>query len=92
MVVGFDVCHDKALSQTSVGALVASLDSSYTRYYSSVTFHKDGSELCDCKGVPQVGKDIQDSNHSSQRVIFCIYPKFVTTPLNTNHTVTSTHN
>ncbi|KAF6211399.1 hypothetical protein GE061_011911 [Apolygus lucorum] len=47
MVVGFDVCHDKALSQTSVGALVASLNPSYTRYYSSVTFHKNGSELCD---------------------------------------------
>uniref|UniRef100_A0A0A9YSH4 Protein piwi n=1 Tax=Lygus hesperus TaxID=30085 RepID=A0A0A9YSH4_LYGHE len=47
MIVGFDVCHDTSMRQTSVGALVASLNSTYSRYYSSVTFHKEGTELCD---------------------------------------------
>ncbi|KAL7288194.1 piwi-like protein Siwi [Trichogramma pretiosum] len=44
MVIGFDVCHDKA--STDYGAMVASLDPlHYGSYYSAVTQHSNGEEL-----------------------------------------------
>ncbi|XP_001605719.1 piwi-like protein Siwi [Nasonia vitripennis] len=42
MVVGFDVCHDK---NGDFGALVASLDQNFARYYSAVSVHAAGEEL-----------------------------------------------
>lgn len=45
MVVGFDVCHDTANKSKSFGAMVASLDDRFSRYFSSVTPHSDGTEL-----------------------------------------------
>lgn len=45
MVVGFDVNHDTNQKERSFGALVASLNNSFSRYFSAVSAHKDGSEL-----------------------------------------------
>lgn len=45
MVVGFDVCHDPADKRKSYSGMVATLDSTYTRYYSSVTHHPTGEEV-----------------------------------------------
>ncbi|XP_006616743.1 piwi-like protein Siwi [Apis dorsata] len=47
MVVGYDVCHDPADKSRDFGAMVASLDRSLTRYYSSVAAHTTGEELSD---------------------------------------------
>lgn len=45
MVVGYDVCHDAKQKTKSYGALVASLNASWSRYYSSVTHHQHGEEI-----------------------------------------------
>nr|XP_018904509.1 PREDICTED: protein piwi-like [Bemisia tabaci]XP_018904510.1 PREDICTED: protein piwi-like [Bemisia tabaci]XP_018904511.1 PREDICTED: protein piwi-like [Bemisia tabaci] len=45
MVVGFDVNHDTNQKERSFGALVASLNNSYSRYFSAISAHKDGGEL-----------------------------------------------
>ncbi|XP_034243669.1 piwi-like protein Siwi [Thrips palmi] len=45
MVIGFDVCHDTTNKSKSFGAMVASLNDSFSRYYSCVTPHSDGNEL-----------------------------------------------
>lgn len=45
MVIGFDVCHDTANKSKSFGAMVASLNDTYSRYFSCVTPHTDGQEL-----------------------------------------------
>ena len=44
MVCGFDVYHDRKQSK-AVGAFVASLNPSFTRYYSSVDLHKNNEEI-----------------------------------------------
>lgn len=45
MVVGFDVCHDTTTRGKSYGALVASLDKPFSRYFSAVSAHTSGEEL-----------------------------------------------
>ncbi|XP_076292717.1 aubergine isoform X2 [Lasioglossum baleicum] len=45
MVVGFDVCHDPTDKSRDYGAMVASLDTSLTRYFSAVSAHTSGEEL-----------------------------------------------
>nr|AGH30330.1 piwi [Nilaparvata lugens] len=45
MVIGYDVCHDAKQKTKSYGALVASLNASWSRYYSSVTHHQHGEEI-----------------------------------------------
>ncbi|KAK9512245.1 hypothetical protein O3M35_000713 [Rhynocoris fuscipes] len=45
MVVGFDVCHDTSSRKKSYGAMVASLDGAYSRYFSSASPHVGGEEL-----------------------------------------------
>ncbi|PSN42981.1 hypothetical protein C0J52_13213 [Blattella germanica] len=45
MVVGFDVYHDSLQRGLSIGALVASLDKPMSRYFSAVSYHKNGEEL-----------------------------------------------
>ncbi|XP_033215662.1 piwi-like protein Siwi [Belonocnema kinseyi] len=57
MVAGFDVCHDKTTKGRDFGALVASLDKNFTRYFSAVSAHTSGEELSNdlsvnmCKAV-----------------------------------------
>jgi aubergine-like protein len=45
MVVGYDVCHDTSSKGRSFGAMVASLDRSFSRYFSAVSHHSTGEEL-----------------------------------------------
>lgn len=45
MVVGYDVCHDASCKAKSFGAMVATLNPTLSRYYSSVTPHTCGEEL-----------------------------------------------
>lgn len=45
MIVGFDVCHDTRVKGKSVGAMVASLDYNFSKFYSSVSRHSLGEEL-----------------------------------------------
>jgi hypothetical protein len=45
MVVGFDVCHDARNKANSYGALVASLNKAFSRYFSAVAAHTSGEEL-----------------------------------------------
>ncbi|KAF7997591.1 hypothetical protein HCN44_006162 [Aphidius gifuensis] len=45
MVIGFDVCHDTNQKGKDFGAMVASLDSSFGRYFSAVSFHSSNEEL-----------------------------------------------
>nr|XP_009860146.1 piwi-like protein 1 isoform X1 [Ciona intestinalis]XP_018669549.1 piwi-like protein 1 isoform X1 [Ciona intestinalis]XP_026692672.1 piwi-like protein 1 isoform X1 [Ciona intestinalis]XP_026692673.1 piwi-like protein 1 isoform X1 [Ciona intestinalis]XP_026692674.1 piwi-like protein 1 isoform X1 [Ciona intestinalis]XP_026692675.1 piwi-like protein 1 isoform X2 [Ciona intestinalis]XP_026692676.1 piwi-like protein 1 isoform X3 [Ciona intestinalis] len=47
MIVGFDTYHDSSQKGRSVGGFVASINSTYTRWYSSVTFQHSGVELID---------------------------------------------
>jgi len=42
MVVGFDVYHDTLQKNKSVGALVASLNQTFTKYHSETEFHETG--------------------------------------------------
>ncbi|XP_051162825.1 piwi-like protein Siwi isoform X2 [Leptopilina boulardi] len=47
MVIGFDVCHDTSKSGYDYGATIASINPDCTRYYSAVSEHKKGEEICD---------------------------------------------
>ncbi|XP_051173756.1 piwi-like protein Siwi isoform X2 [Leptopilina boulardi] len=51
MVAGFDVCHDKTTRGRDFGALVASLDNNFSRYFSAVSAHTTGEELSNDLGV-----------------------------------------
>jgi aubergine-like protein len=48
MVVGIDVFHDKARKSGSIAGLVASVNDSLSRYYSTAVFQKQGQEIVDC--------------------------------------------
>src|ERR1700761_2566485 len=45
MILGFDVYHCAQRKNQSVGALVSTISPNLARYYSTVSFHKDKSEL-----------------------------------------------
>ena len=47
MVVGIDTYHDSAKKGRSVGGFVASLNGSFTRYYSKTIFQSSMQELID---------------------------------------------
>ena len=51
MVVGYDTYHDSARRGESVGALVASVNNNFTRYFSTVDFHRDRTEMSNQIGV-----------------------------------------
>ncbi|XP_008216870.1 piwi-like protein Siwi isoform X2 [Nasonia vitripennis] len=59
MVVGFDVCHDTNSKDKDFGAMVASLDPHFGRYFSAVSSHTSGEELSNdlsvnlCKALAQ---------------------------------------
>jgi aubergine-like protein len=44
MVIGYDTYHD-ARQRKAVGAFVASINPSFTRYYSSVKIHENNEEI-----------------------------------------------
>lgn len=45
MVVGFDVCHDSRDKRKSYGAMVASMNSNVTAFFSTLNHHGTGDEL-----------------------------------------------
>ena len=45
MIVGFDTYHDPGNGGKSVGAIVASLDDDYSRYYSNSSVHASRQEM-----------------------------------------------
>ncbi|XP_046741985.1 piwi-like protein Siwi [Diprion similis] len=47
MIAGFDVCHDTASKGRDYGALVASLNRSFSQWFSAVSHHSNGEELSD---------------------------------------------
>jgi len=51
MVVGYDTYHDSARRGESVGALVASVNDTFTRYFSTVDFHRDRTEMSNKIGL-----------------------------------------
>ena len=51
MVVGYDTYHDSTRRGESVGALVASINDAFTRYFSTVDFHRDRNEMSNKIGL-----------------------------------------
>ena len=47
MVVGIDVYHDKSRKMGSIAGVVASLNDSLSRYFSTVAIQKQGQEIID---------------------------------------------
>jgi aubergine-like protein len=47
MIVGIDVCHDTARGGQSVAGFCATMNDTFTRYCSLVSFQKTGQELVD---------------------------------------------
>lgn len=45
MVVGYDACHDPRQKSKSYGALVASINKTFSRYFGDYTAHTKGEEL-----------------------------------------------
>jgi len=72
MVVGYDTYHDSARKNESVGALVASVNKNFTRYFSCVDFHKDRTEMSNQVGVMFIRalKKYQELNGSLPRRVF----------------------
>ena len=58
MVLGYDTYHDSLHKDKSVGALVASLNKTFTKFISSVEFHSNQSELTD-KMTPGIAKALR---------------------------------
>jgi aubergine-like protein len=65
MVAGFDVCHDTTTKSKSYGALVASLDKPFSRYYSAVSAHTSGEELSN-----ELTANIASESHTCQVDVF----------------------
>jgi len=72
MVVGYDTYHDSARKGESVGALVASLNDLFTKYYSCVDFHRDRTEMSNQIGVMFIRalRKYQDVNGTLPKRIF----------------------
>lgn len=69
MVLGFDTYHDSSQKGLSVGALVASMNSTFTSWFSKSSFHRHREELSDflnfdftlaLKKFHQINKDLPD--------------------------------
>jgi aubergine-like protein len=58
MIIGYDTYHDSQHKTRSVGALVASLNKTMTKYLSSAEFHENQSELTD-RMVPGIAKALR---------------------------------
>ncbi|XP_039273647.1 piwi-like protein 1 [Styela clava] len=47
MIIGIDTYHDSAQKGQSVGGFIASINPSFTRWYSNTTFQQTGTEMID---------------------------------------------
>ena len=76
MVIGFDTYHDGARRGESVGALVASLNGSLTRYHSRVTYHRNKDEMS--SGVANLFRGKSSFVFNLKLISFCsfLFPLF----------------
>lgn len=56
MAVGFDVCHDPKDKRRSFSGMVATLDRTCGRYYSTVSHHAAGEEVSTNFGLSIMSK------------------------------------
>lgn len=71
MIIGFDVTHDTNSRESSFGAMVASLDDHFCRYFSAVSPHSSGNELSN-----NVGYKVNQAIEKYKQINGC-YPKSV---------------
>jgi aubergine-like protein len=75
MVVGFDVSHDTMNKSQSYGAMVASLNNNFSRYYSAVSANHSGEELSNDLSTNllkalQKFREVNEGNLPSRIVIY----------------------
>lgn len=58
MVIGIDTYHDSAKKGRSVGAFVASMNSTFTRFYSRCAFQSSHEELQNALKICMQGMEI----------------------------------
>ena len=61
MVIGYDTYHDSLYKDKSVGAVVASVNSTFTKFISMADFHSNQSEMTD-RMCPAIGKALRRYN------------------------------
>ena len=61
MVIGYDTYHDSLYKDKSVGAVVASVNSTFTKFISMADFHSNQSEMSD-RMCPSIGKALRRYN------------------------------
>jgi hypothetical protein len=61
MVIGYDTYHDSLYKDKSVGAVVASVNSTFTKFISMADFHSNQSEMTD-RMCPSIGKALRRYN------------------------------
>lgn len=73
MVVGYDVYHDSDKKGTSVGAMICSINSTFTRCHSEVDFHTNNTEVSNNinKSLMKGLKSYEEANGTlPERIIF----------------------
>ena len=68
MMVGFDTFHNKKGNRQSVGALAASFDANWSRYYSTISKHIEQNEMSDKMGTLLSEALECYKNHNNQQV------------------------
>lgn len=66
MAIGFDICHDSNTKGRDFLAMVATVDQSLTRYYSSITLYHNSEELIEqlCTSVCKAVQAYRSQNNS----------------------------
>merc|ERR1712112_655730 len=59
MIIGYDTYHDSAMKGRSVGAVVCSLNQTFTKYISVATLHTDPAQELDDNLVPSIAKGMR---------------------------------
>lgn len=79
MVIGYDTYHDTVQKGRSVGAIVASMNSSMTKYISIANLHSNPHQELNDNMVPAISKALRkyqeiNSNLPSRIIIYrCLY-------------------
>merc|ERR1740131_758149 len=59
MIIGYDTYHDSAMKGRSVGAVVCSLNQTFTKYISVATLHTNPAQELDDNLVPSIAKGMR---------------------------------
>ena len=88
MVVGIDVYHDKSRKMGSIAGVVASLNDSLSRYFSTVAIQKQGQEIIDAlkiafmqsliRYVLHTGKSLSEALRFEEHVVLNVRNDFCT--------------